>query len=240
MFKTVIKLCNENSGFIGVIIFVTTLILGWASGIFSALRKRPKFKIQVLPGPTLCTTYPTGNKYQNFDTHQTAISVYLNITNLGNAPSSIDTVTLGYHRSVSSFSLNWIKYRIGWFSLEHPITAMEEFQYEFKNRIKYYPFLLQGENADTYLKVGKSKNGIIYFEQNESWGESFPVSHNNQTKIRIVVHDSYGNKYKIMSNIPIVSLEDAQKFNPSFGMTFSSLTKETKKETRPNKSSEPT
>ena len=75
MLKSLIVWSNENSGFVSVLIFALTLFLGWISGIFGALRKKPKFKLQVIPGPTLCTTFFTGQKHEGHDIHRTAISV---------------------------------------------------------------------------------------------------------------------------------------------------------------------
>ncbi len=204
---------------------MATLLLGWVSGIFSALRKRPEFKIEVLPGPSLCTTFATGNKHENFDAHKTAIATYLRITNIGNAPASIDTVNIGYHWNITGISRDWMKYKVGWFNLVHPIIAMDVFQFDFDNQTKYYPFLLQGENTNTYLEIGKTTNGVVYFEQKESWGGCSPQVRNNKTKLKIVVFDSYGKKYKIKALIDVVSLIEAQKYNPAFGQTFSSLSK---------------
>ncbi len=46
----VIKLLNDNQGIISIAIFIITLLLGWISGIFSALQKKPKFKIDLIDG----------------------------------------------------------------------------------------------------------------------------------------------------------------------------------------------
>jgi hypothetical protein len=46
----IIKWSNENAGFLSIILFVVALFLGWISGIFQSLRKRPKFEIRIIPG----------------------------------------------------------------------------------------------------------------------------------------------------------------------------------------------
>ncbi len=45
-----------------------------------------------------------------------------------------------------------------------------------------------------------------------------PVS--GRTKIRVAVVDSFGNKHGKTFLIPVVSLDEAKKFNPSFGETL--------------------
>ena len=108
---------------------------------------------------------------------------------------------------------------------------MDDFQYGFGDRVKVYPSLLQGvhltgKNTDTYLNTGQSVNGMVYFEQTESWGGCFPTPNNGHAKIRIAVHDSFGKKHTQSFRIPIVSLDEARKYNPSFGGTFDLVRKD--------------
>jgi hypothetical protein len=240
MLNSLIEWSNENSGFVSVLIFALTLFLGWISGIFGALRRKPEFKLRVIPGPTLCTTFATGQKYEGYDIHRTAISVYLGISNVGSAPASIENVSLAYHWHLSPFSWNWLKYRIGWYWIEHPIITMDDFQYDFGDRVKIYPSLFQGshligKDTDTYLNTGQSVNGVVYFEQTESWGGFFPTPNKGAAKIRIAVHDSFGKKHVQTFRIPIVSLDEARKYNPSFGGTFELMRKDaTQNQEAPN------
>ena len=102
---------------------------------------------------------------------------------------------------------------------------MEDFQYELGDHVKIYPSLLQGvstigKSPETYLEVGKSINGVVYFEQDDSWGGCFPTSKNSKVKLRVAVIDTFGRKYKKTFWAPFVSLEEAQKYNPAFGATF--------------------
>ena len=227
----IIKWSNRNAGFLSVIIFVVTLFLGWTSGIFRSLRKRPKFKIKIMPGPTMCTTFCTGKKFNGYDVHRTAISAYLGISNIGSAPSSIETVWIGYHWNISPISWLWFRYRLFWYWLKQPITTMEDFQCAVGDNVKIYPSLLQGTSSirkapETYLEVGKNVNGVVYFEQDDSWGGCSPALKNNRVKFRVIIFDTFGKKYKKTFWAPFKDLHEAQKYNPSFGATYATLRNE--------------
>ena len=200
---------NNNSGFLTLIIFIITLILGWTSGIFRALLRKPNFIIEVLPGPTFCCTMPTGRKYNGHDTHLTAIALYLSITNTGSAPAEVSGVHIAYH----NYSF---RYSFLWFWLRDQITALKDFQVAIGNDdIKVYPFLFQESfllptKRDTYLRQGQKTNGVVYFEQRESWGSFLPRARHGKIKIKICVLDSYRRKYKKLSDIPFVDIEEAK------------------------------
>lgn len=228
---------NDNEGFVTVLVFIATLLLGWVSGIFQALRRKPKFKIEVLPGPSICSVFNTGNKYEGYDTHRTAIALYLKITNIGNAPSNIDKVEVGYHWNITGLSLLSLKYRLGWFWIKNLTVAIEDFCTPFgEDNIKFYPFLLQksvvsNSTIDTYLEVGKNAIGVVYFEQNESWGASSPLPDNGKTKIKVRVYDSFSNSYSTIVRIPIVDINEAKEYNRYFGETFAMINEKKMNET---------
>ncbi len=110
--------------------------------------------------------------------HTTAFSLYLNISNIGSAPSSIQKIYIGYHWDLEPFSINWLKYKIGWFWLKHETVISEDFRVDIGNdNVKIFPFLTQKNSllpmqVDKFLNIGKAVNGIVYFEQPESWGRS--------------------------------------------------------------------
>ena len=220
---------NANSGFVSILIFAITLIFGWVSGIFQALRKRPKFKIKVIPGPTMCSTFHTGNKIDGYDAHRTAISLYLKISNIGNSASDIDRVEIGYHWNLSKKNWLWVKYGLGWFWLKNATVAIEDFRSEIdKDNMKFFPFLFQrsfmtNQNSDLYLKVGKNTTGIIYFEQGESWGASSPIVQNGHVKIKIKVYDVFSKAYTTIATIPMVELSEAKKYTQYFGETLEAI-----------------
>ena len=53
LLTALIGLLNENQGVLAVVLFLGTLLLGWASGLFKALRNKPNLKIRVIEnGPS--------------------------------------------------------------------------------------------------------------------------------------------------------------------------------------------
>tara|TARA_B110000967_G_C18664741_1_gene450014 strand:+ start:229 stop:567 length:339 start_codon:yes stop_codon:yes gene_type:complete len=111
----------------------------------------------------------------------------LSAANVGSAPSEIKYVKIAYHWNISPFSKEWLKYKIGWFWLDFQTAAIEDSHCLIGDKIKVFPFLLQGNvltgrSSDTYLKEGKVVNGVVYYEQTESWGGCYPNSFNGKTK----------------------------------------------------------
>lgn len=222
------KWSNENQGVVSLAIFITTIAFGWTSGIFSALRRKPKFQLGLIDGPTFCCTFPVGKEHQNHDVHRTGIALYLAIANIGSADSSIGNVSIGYHWHIRPFNRLWIRYSIGWFWLEKQAVALADFQAAIGERIKVFPFLMQRNNlsptkGSTFLRAGQSTNGVVYFEQPDSWGGCFPSPKNGFVTIKICVEDVFGGKHKAKFRIPSVSMEYARKYNPSFGTTLAEL-----------------
>jgi hypothetical protein len=169
-------------------------------------------------------------KREGWDVHRTAISFYLGVANIGTAATSIRNVALGYHWHLRPVSLQWIKYRIFWDWIDQPFVTLDDFQTTLANqRSKIYPSLFQGsttlgKTTDTYLEAGTIVNGMVYFELDESWGGRFPApARARQTRVRIAVEDAFGVRHKRSFWVPVVSLEEAKKFNPSFGQSLSSL-----------------
>jgi hypothetical protein len=219
---------NNNQGVLGVATFVVTLVLGWASGIFSALRQKPKFRIATIEGPTYCCTYPTGELHEGFAEHRTGIVLYLSIANVGSAASSIGNISVGYHWDLRPFSIQWVRNSLGWFWLTEQAVALEDFQIRIGENIKVYPFLTQlnalsPARTNTYLDVGREVCGVVYFEQSASWGGFYPKLRDGRVKVRVRVGDVFGGRHTKTIVIPSLSYEEARKFNRAFGTTFASL-----------------
>jgi hypothetical protein len=236
MLVDVAKWLNDNQGVLSLLTFLLTIFIAWITGLFSALRRRPKLRIAILEGPTLCSTFPTGEKHEGFEVHRTGIALYLKISNVGSAPTSIDNVKLGYHWHVRPFTFVWLKYRVFWFWLQNPAITIEDFQVKIGENIKFYPSLFQrssisGQSGDTYLRIGQSVNGVIYFEQSESWGGFYPYPRNGRTKVRVAVVDAFKQSHKKTFWVPVVSLEEAKKYNPSFGITLPTVRDSNRKPT---------
>lgn len=78
------------------------------------------------------------------------------------------------------------------------------------------------------LKVGKSAVGVVYFEQQESWGGCFPTPKKGSAKIKVKIIDSFGGKHTKILKVLIVDLEKAKEYCPAFGETYRQLHNEVK------------
>jgi hypothetical protein len=189
--------------------------------------------LKLIPGPTFCSTFETGEKRNGFAVHRTALSLYLKISNVGSAPTSVENVSVGFHWHLRPFSIQWAQFRVFWYWLDHPVVTMTDFQYNFGSSTKIFPALFQGSATigtatNTYLEVGRATNGVIYFEQPESWGGCFPRPYpGKRTRIKVVVTDAFGNNYRQVFWLPLVSIDEARKYNPSFGGTYATLQDQT-------------
>lgn len=219
---------NANEGVLAVGLFGLTVVLGWASGIFSSLRRKPQLRLRLIEGPSFVCTYGTGAKYDSYDVHRTGIALYLHIANVGSAPTSIDAISVGYRWAILPFRSLWWRYGVRRFWLKEQTVALEDFQVAIGDNIKFYPFLTQrssvsGDTGDSFLEVGKSTNGVIYFEQSDSWGACFPVSVGHVVRLKVCVTDIFERRYCQVFKLKRVTLEEARKYNPSFGRTLSTL-----------------
>ncbi|WP_028293023.1 hypothetical protein [Oceanobacter kriegii] len=220
---------NNNQGVLSVIIFIVTILIGWVSGIIGALRKKPKFKISTILGPTMVVTSTVPGFHNGLPKHKTAISLYLGISNVGSAPSQLKYAHVGYHWSTVRFSWNWLKYSVGWFWLKNQTAVLEDFQCQIgEGKVKFFPFLFQkspvtGLGGNTYLLEGQSINGLVYFEQAESYGACFPKVKDGKTKLKIVLLDAEDRKHAKSVWVDVTSIEQAKQYNPAFGDTLSQL-----------------
>lgn len=230
-YATIAKWLNENQGVVGVALFAATLIFGWVSGIFGALRRRPKFRIRLIPGPTFCCTFETGATYNDHPVHRTAFALYLAVANVGSAASSIESVAVGYHCHIRPFSWQWLRYRFGWLWLRDQIAAINDFHARIGDNIKFYPFLVQSsiltdKSATTFLQPGEATNGVVYFEQSDSWGGFFPSTGRRGVRVKVELRDTFGSRHTAKFNLKSVTLEYARIYNPSFGKTLAELRNE--------------
>ncbi|MFP2770814.1 hypothetical protein [Oceanisphaera sp. KMM 10153] len=219
--ESIINWTNSNSGFLALIIFLVTLFLGWVTGIFKALKRKPKLKMEILQGPTFCASFDTPRTWNGHQAHRTAISIYLSITNVGSAPTDIKEIHVGYKSQ--SHSLPFL-----WFWLKELTASKSDFVMKLGDDSKVFPFLMQRnqltENQiDTYLLEGKRCNGVVYFEQEESWGNYLPKVQDNKMKVKVRVCDVYGNYYTAKSVINKVTLQAAKEVCEKFGETRESL-----------------
>jgi len=222
IFKEIINLSNVNSGFLEFILFISTLLIGWFSGLFKYVNKRPKFKIHIIEYPTFGCTIYLENTHNGLPVHKTAFSIYLEITNIGNAPASIGEITLGYLqndlKTKKKTKRNWVRESI----------AKSEFFYTFPNsdKVKVFPFLKQptrliDSQTDTYLEIGKTTNGIVYFEEKQAFGSFMPRLNDDleTTDLIIKIEDAFGKIHKKQFNVKMIDPNLALKVNPYFAQT---------------------
>jgi hypothetical protein len=231
LFTQASKWSNDNQGVVSIGIFVVTMGFGWISGIFSTLRRKPKFKISLIDGPTFCCTYLIGKIKGEHEMHRTGIALYLAVTNTGSAASSIGNISVGYHWHIHPFSLDWLRYSVGWFWLHDQVAALTDFQAKIGENTKVFPFLTQKNHStsldvETYLQPGQSTNGVVYFEQSDSWGECFPSPRKGDIPIKVAIEDAFGKKHYAKFKIASVTMEYARMYNPSFGKTLAELNDE--------------
>ena len=227
-FQKASKWLNDNQGVVSTAIFVATLLIGWTSGIFSALRRRPVLKIRLIDGPTFCCNFPTGKTYGEYETHRTGFALYVAITNVGSAATSIEDIALGYHWHLHPISIQWLRHTVGWFWLTDQVAALTDFQVKIGGNVKVYPFLTQINalspvKVNTFLDVGQSANGVVYFEQSESWGGCFPSVHEGRVRVKVRIRDVFGKSHTAKFKIPSLTLQEARAFNPEFGKTLVEL-----------------
>ncbi len=224
-----IRWCNDNGGFVSVILFIVTLLFAWLSGLFALIRHRPRLKLSILPGPNFACVVLTGGKHNGYDVTRTFFALYLNVTNRGSAATTIQTVQLGYKWSINALNLLFLRYVIGWCWLRHPIISMTDFHVILKSgSAKFYPFLIQRstvlpDTGDLFLPIGKSTHGVIYFEQRDAWGGCLPRAKKEKTLVKVCVVDSFGGKHSKKFALPVVPLNEARKFNPTIGVTHDEL-----------------
>ena len=74
-----------------------------------------------------------------------------------------------------------------------------------------------------YLPIGKNATGVIYFEQRNAWGAAQPRAINGKALVKMVLIDSFGKKHTEKFWLPVVTLEEARKYNPSIGTTHDEI-----------------
>ena len=228
--RSAVSWLNDNEGLLALILFAASATYAWFSGIIGNLRRRPKLKIDFIEGPTLCAVDNVGLDEFARETHRVSISLYLKISNAGSAPTSIGNIRVGYKWSLSRFSVHWW---IRLFSnqwIENQTISLKDFQAVVSDDgdIKLFPFLTQrstisGSSANSYLDIGEITNGVVYFEQPDAWGACQPLIVRGKTKISVQIMDAFGGRHRASTTIPVVTIAEAKKFNPSFGESLNRL-----------------
>lgn len=243
LFVEAVRLANANDGFLNILLFLATLGVGWLSGAFSAIRSKPDFKITTIPGPTIIAVVATSIGTGDKATCRTAISLYLAIVNVGRAASDTGRMRIAYRCNALKWQdARWwgrcdhhehyierfrLLYR--WLWIEHMAVALDDFMVSLGNeKKKLYPFLVQGSQLQPtaqsrYLRVGQGDAGIVYYESPEYWGGYSPRVDDGKCDVRVEVKDAFGRTHRAKFKVPVIPIEEARKFTPSFGSSLESL-----------------
>lgn len=176
---------------------------------------KPELSIQLIPTPSFCTSFDSELPNENVNIHRTAIILYLKITNVGNAPTEIGQIHVGYESMENE-----------WHWLRNETTLLDDFVMPMGEKLKVYPFLKQRNSLmnnapDVFLNPGQSRNGVVYFEQKASSGNLYPKMDGDfKVKIQILVHDTKGLNWSIEQRIPKVMIDSAREHCPHFGKTL--------------------
>lgn len=211
-----IQLCNKNAGFISVILFGITISLGLLTGIFKSLIKKPNLLIELYDFPSFCSIFPKERKHGDSNIDCTAIVLHLNIKNVGNIPTDIDSIEVGVHNHT-------LKYLFRWFWIPRT-KLLGDFGVNLEDGRNDYPFLISknlsmDNNTKTYLREGEIIGGIIYFEA-DTYGDYLPKTKDGFIKIKVKVEDTYKTKYQEVFEIPLKDIKDARKDNQFFGTSL--------------------
>lgn len=162
------------------------------------------------------------------DVHRIGFALYLSVANCGSAASSVHAVHIGYRWNLIPFTRNWFRNTLLRHWLKERTASLTDFQVVIGNNVKVYPFMFQMNyltlaKQETYLQPGQSVVGVVYFEQSDSWGGYQPRVRNGRVRLSVRLLDVFGGRHTRSFWVPSVNLEEARKFNPSFGRTLAEL-----------------
>lgn len=219
--KYIIDLANDNPSVVSILIFILTLLIGWSTGIFRALMNKPKLKATIIDKCTFYAINYIDKEVDGMPVYHFAFCIYLRVNNIGYAPTDIVDARLQYQRNdynkKRKRGKNWIK----------GLLNKGNFELDMGHgKVARIPYLKQKDpvlgQSDTYLEVGKSTNGILYFEEEQSYGNFYPRPNNDKKSTDVVIEliDSFGEKYKSKHTIQQITYKDALSINEFFAKTY--------------------
>ena len=219
--KSVVDWANSNQGFIALSTFLAAALFGWVSGIFNRLRFTPRIVAKLLAGPNFFCIILTDKQDKDISVYRIAISAYLKIFNMGNAPTSLSRIEIGIPLQSGDGKVHtkWLRLTI----------TLSGFKYSIGDKDKIYPLLFQVDNrakksGKTYLRPGETTNGIAYFEEEyKIFGRSnteLVQTDRMEVKAFIRISDGYGNEHRSTISIPITDIETARECCSNFGKTL--------------------
>lgn len=218
--STIQEWTNNNSGYLSLLIFLAGLVVSvW----FAKKNKRTKesnvdLSIEIIDHASMCTSFDTGNSQGSSKLHRTALILYLKIINKNENPIRIGDIRVGY-RSQSHENPE------SWYWLNNETTMVEEYKSPMGDKVKIYPYLKQASvnssiPVNMTIEPYDSKNGTVYFEQDESGGYLIPYMDDDfRVNVIVEVNDNIGNKWTLEGRIRKVKIEAIRELNPCFGLT---------------------
>lgn len=220
-----IKWCNDNSGFLSLILFGLGLLLGWISGLFKSLIRKPRLTARFIEKMSFYSFFYTGKEHrppghsESFALHKTGFVVYISIANIGSATTSIDKIHLGYTRNSprSWFRRRQWEWLAQWHSGVPFMIPLNDDQVmvipSLRTRVS-----LEAPGSGDRIDVGGSLIGAAYFEQPEAWGNLNPMQgKSEEIHVKIRIHDIYRRTYTFKTTLSQVPIEKAREYNEHFG-----------------------
>jgi len=222
----IIEWANSNPGWVAILVFIAGMLASSILWIVKRRSSKPSLKLEVLRGPTLCSSFDGASEGHGVGLHRTAFLVYLKITNFGCVPVQVGDIHLGYRSAGDSDveSFRW---------LVNETVLLEDFMLPIGDKVKVFPFLKQintsiNTSKKTYLLPGEYENGLVYFEQEASDGLDYPyMDADSHVLSRIRVHDTLGRYWEIETSIVKVMIDAVREHNPTFGLTGEYLAEDT-------------
>jgi hypothetical protein len=207
----IIQWTNNNSGWVSVLTFLAGILLSSFLWILKRPASKPVLKLEVLKGPTLCSSFDAGVTDDGEVLHRTAFLIY------GRVPVQVGDIHLGYRSSATpdGESFRW---------LVNETVLLQDYKDPIGENFKVYPFLKQSNSSidnsrKTYLLPGEYENGLVYFEQEESYGLDYPyMDADSHVLTRIRVHDTLGSFWETDASVVKVKIEAIRENNPAFGL----------------------
>ena len=224
--ENIILWCNSNSGFLSLLLFTISIILGIISGFFKSIIRKPRLKIRIIDKMTFYSFYYTGENYynkqlnENFKYHKTGFVLYLSIANVGNQNTSIDKIWLGYKKNYNKSKL-FRKNKYQWLAQSNIVNNFE-IKFNDVNSLTINNLRLKNDvfdnSAHSSLDVGNSMVGIAYFEQESAWGNLNPKPNkDHSTDVILKIKDINDKNYKFKINLKQIPIDEARKYNEDFG-----------------------
>lgn len=220
--STIQEWSNNNSGYLSLLIFLCGLIISLLVWFAKKSKKttvsNDDLNIEITDHASMCTSFDTGNVQNNFRLHRTALILYLNLINKSECPLRIGKIRVGYSSQSHENPEDW-------YWLNDETTMIEEYRSPMGEKVKIYPYLKQASTSsnnpvNTTIEPHDSKNGTVYFEQDESDGNLIPyMDEDYRVNIIVEVNDNIGNKWTFEGRIHKVKIEAIRELNPYFGLT---------------------